>query len=89
MARMETIVQASDLDWTIVRPAGLFDAATPTDDYEVAPWRLTGRATSRADLAAVLVGEATEPRHPRSIIEVMTRSDLPSARTFLKEAFSG
>ena len=87
MQRMEEIVRHSGLDWTIVRPGGLFDAAEPTDDYEVAPGPLVGRVTSRADLAETLLREATEPRHPRSIIEVITRSGTPPPTTFLKEAF--
>ena len=88
MQRMEEIVGSSSLDWTIVRPAGLFDAKKPTDDYEVAPRRLRGRFTSRADLAHALIREATDPQHSRLIIEVITRSVAPpSATTFLKEAF--
>lgn len=88
MQRMEEIVRSSGLDWTIVRPAGLFDAAEPTDDYEVGPRHLLGRFTSRADLAHALIREATEPQHSRSIIEVITRSGAPpSITTFLKEAF--
>ena len=87
MQRMEEIVQRSSLDWTVVRPGGLFDAAEPTADYEVAMQRLSGRYTSRADLAHALIDEATESRHPRSIIEVITRSAAPSPVTFLKEAF--
>lgn len=88
MQRMEEIVQSSDLDWTVVRPAGLFDVAEPTDDYEVAPRHLTGRLTSRADLAQTLIREATQPQYPHSIIEVITRSGLPSPRAiFLKEVF--
>lgn len=88
MQRMEEIVQSSNLDWTVVRRAGLFDAVEPTDDYEVAPRRLPGRITSRADLAQTLIGEATEPQHWRSIIEVITRSGTPNPMTtFLKEAF--
>ena len=87
MQRMEDIVQGSGLDWTIVRPGGLFDSAEPTDDYEVGPPPLPGRVTSRADLAETLIGEATEPRHPRSIVEVITRSGTPSPLTFVKEAF--
>jgi len=71
----------------IVRPAGLFDATEPTDDYEVAPRRLPGRATSRADLAHTLLREATTAQHSRTIIEVMTRSGLPHLTAFLKEAF--
>lgn len=88
MQRMEEIVQTSSLDWTIVRPAGLFDADEPTSDYEIATHRLTGRTTSRADLAQTLVREATdEGQHPRAVIEVITRSGLPSPMAFLKEAF--
>lgn len=88
MQRMEEIVQSSSLDWTIVRPGGLFDADDPTDDYEVARHRLPGRFTSRADLAHTLIKEATEPQYSRSIVEVITRSGPPSPmKTLLKEAF--
>lgn len=87
MRRMEEIVRSSGLEWTIVRPGGLFDTAEPTDDYEVAPRRLPGRVTSRADLADTLLREATEPRHPRAIVEIITRSDSPSPLAFVKEAF--
>lgn len=87
MARMEAIVASSGLEWTIVRPAGLFDAAEPTDDYEVSEGRLPGRATSRADLADLLLREATAPRHSHSTIEVLTRSGLPSLRAFVRGAF--
>ena len=87
MQRMEEIVQSSGLEWTIVRPGGLFDTDEPTADYEVAPGPLPGRVTSRADLADTLIREATEPRHPRAIVEVMTRSGTPSPLTFVKEAF--
>lgn len=87
MERMEEIVQHSDLDWTIVRPAGLFNADTPTADYQVATGRLTGGLTSRADLAETLLREATAPQYSRAIIEVITRSGTPSPLTFLREAF--
>jgi len=88
MQRMEAIVRGSGLDWTIVRPAGLFDAAEPTDDYAVAPRRLPGRFTSRADLADTLIREATAPQHSCAIIEVITRPGPPRPMTtFLKEAF--
>ena len=36
-----------------------------------------------------LVGVLAEPGHPRTIIEVVTRSAQPSPLTFLKEAFGG
>lgn len=87
MQRMEEIVASSGLNWTVVRPGGLFDAVEPTADYRVSERRLSGRFTSRADLAQVLLKEATEPRHCRSVVEVITHSARPSGTTFLKEAF--
>ena len=86
MERMEAIVRSSGLRWTIVRPGGLFDTDGPTDDHEVAPGPLAGRVTSRADLAAALVAEATEDRHPRTVVEVVTRSQHPSPATFVRQA---
>lgn len=77
LQRMEAIIHSSNLDWTIVRPGGLFDTADPTDDYEVGPRRLPGRVTSRADLAQTLLREATEPQHTHSINEVITRTGTP------------
>jgi putative NADH-flavin reductase len=88
MQRMETLVAQSTLNWTIVRPGGLFNTAEPTPDYDISTHRLSGRMTSRADLARTLLLEATEPKHPRSAIEVITRSQLPGLRDFRKDAFS-
>lgn len=88
MQRMETLVTQSALDWTIVRPGGLFDTAEPTPDYDVAAQRLRGRMTSRADLARTLLLEATQAQHSRSAIEVITRSQLPGPRDFFRGAFS-
>lgn len=86
MQLMEQIVRNSDLDWTVVRPGGLFNTVGPTGDYQVAARRLPGRFTSRADLAHALIAEATKPRHSHSIIEVISRSGPASPGTFLKEA---
>lgn len=80
-------MQSSSLDWTIVRPAGLFDTPEPTPDYEVAVGRIFGRLTSRADLAQTLIREATQDLHSRTIIEVITRAGLPSSLAFLKTTF--
>lgn len=86
MERMERIVRSTSLDWTIVRPGGLFDVAEPSDDYVVAPGRLPGRMTSRADLAQALIGEATQPRFPCETVEVISKTRPPSpAKTFLRE----
>lgn len=84
MRRMEGIVRGSGLIWTIVRPAGLFDADLPTSDYRVGPGRLHGRLTSRADLAQTLIREAVQARHTREIIEVTTSAGLPSNFSILR-----
>ncbi|GAB4087037.1 SDR family oxidoreductase [Myceligenerans cantabricum] len=63
---MEPLVTGSDLDWTIVRPPALTDSRA-TGRYEVGdrlPIRLW-HSISRADLAAFVVGEATDPRFVR------------------------
>ncbi|MEW1724636.1 SDR family oxidoreductase [Streptomyces sp. NPDC093109] len=86
--RMEEVVRATDLDWTIVRPSGLFDAAALSDyRVAVAPRRLPGMFTSRTDLADALLREAVDDRHPRACIEVITTQGTPSyTSVFLKEA---
>lgn len=85
-ARMEQIVAHTDLDWTIIRPSGLFDARAVTD-YTVGPPQMVGRFTSRRDLADALIREAVDDRSPRSIVEVITTDGTPSVyRVFVKEA---
>lgn len=85
-SRMEDIVSASGLDWTVVRPAGLFDAATTTD-YIVSTSRHPGWFTSRTDLADVLVREAVDNLHVGSRVEVITTQGVPSYfEVFKKEA---
>jgi uncharacterized protein YbjT (DUF2867 family) len=86
--RMEQIVAATDLDWTIVRPSGLFDTAA-VSDYTVltAPDRVTGMFTSRADLADLLLREAVDDGHLRARVEVLTTRGTPNyLKVFLKEA---
>ncbi|MEU5702602.1 NAD(P)-dependent oxidoreductase [Streptomyces aurantiacus] len=86
MGRMEQIVRASGLDWTIIRPAGLFDGTAPTD-YVVGKPRTPGRFTSRNDLADALVRSAVDSRNVDEVIEVVTTRGVPSyAGVFVKEA---
>lgn len=77
MRRMEDLVRASDLDWTVIRPAGLFDADAVTN-YQSAPHGLTGRFTSRADLADALLRDAVEDRNVGQCIDVITTEGTPS-----------
>jgi NAD(P)H-binding len=73
MRRMEELVRGSDLEWTIMRPSGLFDAPGVTR-YELHQDQAPGIFTSRADLAASMLEQATQTwyvarrsrsRHPR------------------------
>lgn len=87
MDRMEALVSSSGTTWTIVRPGGLFNTDQPTGDPEVSTGRIRGRMTSRADLAQTLLREAEGSEHAGMAIEVISRSQLPSFRTFLRDAF--
>ncbi|MFJ9024988.1 NAD(P)-dependent oxidoreductase [Streptomyces sp. NPDC102259] len=88
MRRMEEIVRTADLDWTILRPGGLFDAEE-VSDYQVGTERLPGRYTARPDLAHELVSQAVEKRrHVRAFVDVRTTQDTPSFLDLIrKEAF--
>ncbi|WP_149831266.1 NAD(P)-dependent oxidoreductase [Streptomyces tailanensis] len=89
MRRMERIVSDSHHEWTVVRPAGLFDT-NAVSDYQVATSRLPGRFTSRADLGNALLREATGGRHVRAFIDVRTTEGVPSVLDVIrKEAFGG
>ncbi|MEU4995744.1 SDR family oxidoreductase [Streptomyces sp. NPDC021622] len=86
MGRMEELVRASGLDWTIIRPAGLFDTTDPTE-YIVGKPRTPGRFTARKDLADALVRSAVDHRDAGEIVEVITTKGVPSyASVFVKEA---
>ncbi|GAA0929930.1 NAD(P)H-binding protein [Kribbella koreensis] len=58
MARLEEIVRASNLEWTLVRPTRLVDEE-PAGDYRVqdAATPKGGSQVSRAELARFIVGE--------------------------------
>ncbi|MEV7388836.1 SDR family oxidoreductase [Streptomyces sp. NPDC091215] len=89
MRRMEEIVRESGHEWTVVRPAGLFDADA-VSDYRVATSRLPGRFTSRADLGDALLREAAGPPHVREFVDVRTTEGVPSFFAVIrKEAFGG
>ncbi len=68
---MEKIVQASDLEWTIVRPPRLLEGGSPHGNricvgaQPVGPWSM-----QRLDLAAYLLDEAEHSEHIRTIVGV-------------------
>ena len=83
MRRMEAVVAASDLDWTVVRPSGLF-AADSVSDYRVtATGHLSGRYTSRADLADFLLRLATGAEFVHERPEVRTTTGTPNFFAFM------
>ena len=88
--RMETIVRDSGLDWTIVRPSGLFDLPAPTDYLrgEVDP---VGGFTARIDLADYLVSLAADnTTTARRTVIVSTIENTPSLWQMIRrEAGSG
>jgi uncharacterized protein YbjT (DUF2867 family) len=83
MRRMEEVVRASDLEWTIVRPSGLFDAAVVTK-YELHEDQAPGTFTSRADLAACLLEEATDRQFVHKAVAVTTSEGVPTLFQLLR-----
>lgn len=78
MRRMEQLLRDSDADWTVVRPAGLF-AADRVSDYLVTTDHAPGVSTSIADLADVLVAEATSlDSHVGKVVTVLTVNGAPA-----------
>lgn len=77
MRRMEALVRASDLDWTIVRPSGLYDLPSITD-YTLQPGPSEGRFTTRIDLAAALLRLAEAGEFAGTVVSVVTTVDNPS-----------
>jgi putative NADH-flavin reductase len=68
---METIVQRSGLDWTIVRPPRLTDKP-PTGKYRVSEGHLPrfGLSISRADVADFMLRTAQNPTSNKKIVGV-------------------
>jgi len=62
LARMEDVVRANELDWTIVRPPRLTDKPA-TSHYRTAVGRNVrgGRSVSRADVAQLMLRVLNEP----------------------------
>ncbi len=84
MRRMEALVRESDLDWTILRPSGLFDLPEPTG-YRLDENEAPGAYTARADLAACLLDEATDRRHARTVAAVTTTAVTPSLWSLIRQ----
>ncbi|MFL5706569.1 MAG: NAD(P)-dependent oxidoreductase [Ktedonobacteraceae bacterium] len=87
MKQMEMLLMNSELDWTVVRPSGLFETPAVTD-YQVAEDHIRGQFTSRADLADCMLKQLTTDQYSRKVMAVVTFAVQPSAVKFmLQEAF--
>ena len=84
--RMESIVRDSGLDWTIVRPSGLFDLPHVTK-YVAGAQDPVGAFTSRNDLADYLLALAvTAGNH--DVVTISTTADTPTMWQMIRrEAF--
>jgi putative NADH-flavin reductase len=84
--RMESVVRDSDLDWTIVRPSGLFDLTYVTE-YVAGEVDPVGAFTSRGDLADYLVALAAQ-RGNHDTVTISTTADNPTMWQMIRrEAF--
>lgn len=86
MRRMEGIVRDSGLDWTIVRPSGLFDLPDVTE-YRAGEVDPVGAFTSRRDLADYLVALASRSGRGDTVT-ISTTADTPTMWQMIRrEAF--
>lgn len=77
MRQLEAQLRASDLDRTIIRPSGLFDAAE-VSRYHVYEDAAPGIFTSRIDLAASMLEQATDTRFVCKVAAVTTSVGTPT-----------
>ncbi len=88
MRAMEAILRDSVLDWTVIRSAGLFDT-DHVSHYQVSDGPLDGIFTSRADLADLLLAQASDTTYAGKAIEITTSEGAPTLWQMIRrEAFS-
>ncbi|MEU8900112.1 NAD(P)H-binding protein [Nocardia sp. NPDC048505] len=89
MRRMEALLRATELDWTIVRPSGLFELPAVTE-YTMVAGHADSRFTARVDLAASLLRLAeTEGLFVRDTVAVVTTADNPSILQLIRSEALG
>lgn len=77
MRRMETMMRNSRLDWTIVRPSGLFETPEVTP-YQMAETEIKGKFTSRTDLADCMLQLITNNQYVGKVAAVATVAVQPN-----------
>jgi putative NADH-flavin reductase len=89
MRKMEAHLRSSDLQWTVMRPSGLFDAPA-VSDYQLHQNRADGVFTSRADLAASMLAQITSTQWIRKNVAVTTSEGAPTLLQMIRrEALAG
>ncbi|MGE2718884.1 NAD(P)-dependent oxidoreductase [Mycolicibacterium celeriflavum] len=85
--RMEDIVRSSGLDWTVVRPSGLFDLPVATN-YVAGEVEPVGGYTARIDLADYMVALAADSGAVGKTVIVSTTEHTPTMWQMVRrEAF--
>jgi nucleoside-diphosphate-sugar epimerase len=85
--RMEAIVRDSGLDWTIVRPSGLFDLPMSTN-YVAGEVEPVGGFTARVDLADYMTKLAGDAAAAGKTVVVSTTENTPTMWQMIRrEAF--
>jgi putative NADH-flavin reductase len=84
MLRMERLVRETDLDWTVLRPSGLFDLPAPTA-YRLDEDEAPGVYTARVDLAASMLDQLTDDRFVRKVAAVTTTAVKPSLWSLIRK----
>jgi putative NADH-flavin reductase len=74
--RMEDLIMASSLEWTIIRACWLFDACG-VSDYQVVEGTPRAMFTARPDLAACLLAQLSDSRNARGMAAVVTTTGTP------------
>ena len=83
MRRMERLIAESGLDWTIVRPSGLFNTDTASD-YTVGQDHVRGAFTSRLDLARFMVSALDDDEWVGRNAAVATSEGAPKVLEFFR-----
>ncbi|MQM24724.1 NAD(P)-dependent oxidoreductase [Glycomyces albidus] len=85
MRRMESLLRAGDLDWTVVRPSGLFELPAVTE-YTLVEGFADGRFTARADLAAGMLELLDSGGHVRNTVSLITTADNPTLLQWMRDS---
>jgi uncharacterized protein YbjT (DUF2867 family) len=80
LRHMEELVTQSDLDWTILRPSGLFQTPSVTH-YQVTGGFVAGQYTSRTDLADCML---RQPDHDQNVPKALAVTTVSGQPSFLK-----